>query len=129
MKLTKSRLKQLIKETLKEAIDPDKPKGEQWWIDEMRNLMTDMYRNRHEAPPEYYQSLEKKAVDLYNNMPAVGKTHLIQNLEMYAERFGGQFARYLSALQRPLGEKKEPSEKSMKKTKKNTKRGKSNETK
>jgi len=75
MKLTKSRLKQLIKETLEEAIDPDKPRGEQWWITEMRQVMT-------------------SADKLYKVMPPVGKRFLTENFEMYVKEWKKEQAGY-----------------------------------
>ena len=59
MKLTKTKLKQLIREALE---------GESEWVQEMEDVMKDAH-------------------ELYKRMPEEGKRHFIENFEMYAKRW------------------------------------------
>ena len=86
MKLTKSKLKQLIKEELQHSLEevsfglgspPEEGRTvsgvadddeHRWWIEEMEEIM-------------------EKAHELYENMPALGKEHFTKNFEDYAERW------------------------------------------
>ena len=90
MKLTKTKLKQLIREQLQHslneisyglghppaaegrplsgAIDDDDPAEHQWWIEEMEEIM-------------------EKAHELYEKMPPEGKESFTKNFEDYAERW------------------------------------------
>ena len=64
MKLTKTKLKQLIKETLEGEFGEDTPE----WVREMEDVMKDAH-------------------ELYERMPEEGKRHFIENFEMYAKRW------------------------------------------
>ena len=68
MKLTRSKLKQIIKEALEEEFDPEAPRGEPWWVTEMRRVMT-------------------SADSLYKAMPDEGKQFLTENFEMYVKEW------------------------------------------
>ena len=75
MKLTKSKLKQIIKEALEEEFDPEAPRGEPWWVTEMRRVMT-------------------SADSLYKAMPDEGKQFLTENFEMYVKEWKKEQAGY-----------------------------------
>ena len=74
MKLTKSKLKQIIKEELNEIEDysPYPPKelsGKNvWWINMTEDLLL-------------------KAQNMYRQAPPEGREHMIKNFEMYTQRW------------------------------------------
>jgi hypothetical protein len=88
MKLSKSKLKQIIKETLEEEFDPETPRGEQWWVTEMRQVV---------------ESADK----LYKTMPPVGKRFLTKNFEMYVKEWKKEEAGYPEAEDLSVGPEEE----------------------
>ena len=73
MKITKSQLKQIIKEELSEAM----PAGNDWWVDEMQRVLTEI-KNLHDAirrdnsdDLELFQDYFKKNVSM--NFPWINK--------------------------------------------------------
>ena len=73
MKITKSQLKQIIKEELSEAI----PADNDWWVDEMQRVLTEI-KNLHDAirrdnsdDLELFQDYFKKNVSM--NFPWINK--------------------------------------------------------
>ena len=103
MKITKSKLKQLIKKELKEVLT-NNISGAIDWIKEMKALLLDI-RSKYgmQRKKEDSKSWETEDVlELYNNMPDEGKPYLLKNLKMYAEKYPEmtEFAEYLSALER-----------------------------
>ena len=112
MKLTKSKLLQLIKEETEAALaeenggpivakseaDMSKKRKEagQGWIDEMEALLLDIWRRGGRVGVE-------TVVEFYNRLPDEGKPYLIDNLKMYAEEFPEKrvYEIYLRALDAP----------------------------
>ena len=66
MKLTNSKLKQLIKEVAEEGFETESEQPE--WTSEVEELL-------------------EQAADLYDSLPDEGKEHMTQNFEEYAERW------------------------------------------
>ena len=98
MQIIKSNLKKIIQEEisnmLKEAYRyPHRVGPAPTWVDDMENLLTDIWLK------------ERQGKELFANMPEEGKSFLIQNLEMYAERYPEreEFAQYLNILKASEG--------------------------
>ena len=69
MKLTKTKLKQIIKEELENSAQERELSGENvWWINMTEDLLL-------------------KAEDMYRQAPPEGREHMIKNFEMYAQKW------------------------------------------
>jgi len=127
MKLTKSKLLQLIKEETEAALaeEAGRPivESDEGWVDEMDDWMQTLWANRpgrlgdlvrtygreraeeeKERQQARIERLKEKTVEFYNKLPDIGKEYLIKNLEMYAEKFKWPWNKYLNALSAPLEE-------------------------
>jgi|7_EtaG_2_1085326.scaffolds.fasta_scaffold223719_2 hypothetical protein len=69
MKLTKTKLKQIIKEELENSVQERELSGENvWWINMTEDLLL-------------------KAQDMYRQAPPAGKEYMTKNFEMYAQKW------------------------------------------
>jgi len=80
MKLTKSKLKQLIKEVFEseEEFLATVPEGEEQGVED---------DDDNEAWVRELEDFMEQSVDLYNSLPEVGKEHMTKNFQMYFEKW------------------------------------------
>jgi len=69
MKITKSQLKQIIKEEIKIALGKPKTNPSRWWEYDPKDVVTDIYHQRRQLPPKdwerHWPDIKKKLEKRY----------------------------------------------------------------
>jgi signal recognition particle subunit SEC65 len=100
MKITKRQLRRIIKEEFKFVIDRPKTVPNRWWEYEPKDVVTDIYHQMRQLPPEDWEShwpgIKKKLEKKISNTMKITKTQLKQIIkeELRKLKEGGEMGHH-----------------------------------